>query len=240
MTLQRGCKGPDVQSLQIKLAGFRGTIWDGNFGPGTELQVMQFQKDFMRILPTGIVDTATAAAINDFAKKYTFDFNQLKCPCGQCSGFGQGLYKDQYQEGKPHLEIYCRYEYPGIHKVVLWTTRAACFYTGNPLMVNSGYRCSIEEAKHARTSGNHHGKAIDMDAPLKPGELKKDDMAHCDAIRAKLVEVANCQIGWAGTNKKSLEPSDIAPTWVHLDVRQFDKVYLDDSFFVRTLADLDA
>jgi hypothetical protein len=232
--LKRGDIGDDVVTLQIKLAGFRGTVWDGGFGPGTELQVMQFQKDFMKLLnPTGIVDQSTSAAIDMLASKYPFNFSQLKCPCGQCSGWGQGLYKGQYDAGKPKVEAYYNYEYPGIHKVVLWTTRAACFYTGNPIMVNSGYRCSIEEAKHSRMGSNHHGKAIDTDAPLKPGDLKKDDMAHCDAIRTTMVDKCNCQIGWAGTNKKSLEPNDIAPTWVHMDIRQYESKYLLDKFFVR-------
>ena len=34
--LSRGTTGPDVVELQIRLAGFRGTMWDGIFGPGTE------------------------------------------------------------------------------------------------------------------------------------------------------------------------------------------------------------
>ena len=38
--LKRGCKGPDVVELQTRLAGFRGTMPDGDFGPGTERQVM--------------------------------------------------------------------------------------------------------------------------------------------------------------------------------------------------------
>ena len=36
--LQKGTKGLDVRELQIRLAGFRGTMPDGDFGPGTELQ----------------------------------------------------------------------------------------------------------------------------------------------------------------------------------------------------------
>lgn len=35
--LQRGDKGANVEELQLRLAGFRGTVWDGDFGPGTEL-----------------------------------------------------------------------------------------------------------------------------------------------------------------------------------------------------------
>jgi len=36
--LKKGTKGLDVRELQIRLAGFRGTMPDGDFGPGTELQ----------------------------------------------------------------------------------------------------------------------------------------------------------------------------------------------------------
>ncbi len=43
--LKRGLTGPDVEELQIRLAGFRGTIPDGEFGPGTELQVFQFKRE---------------------------------------------------------------------------------------------------------------------------------------------------------------------------------------------------
>ncbi len=55
--IKRGDKGEDVQELQIRLAAFRGTVPDGDFGPGTELQVITFQRDFMKLQqPTGLVD----------------------------------------------------------------------------------------------------------------------------------------------------------------------------------------
>ena len=46
--LKKGGKGDDVVELQMHLAGFRGTVPDGDFGPGTELQVVKFQKDYMK------------------------------------------------------------------------------------------------------------------------------------------------------------------------------------------------
>jgi hypothetical protein len=47
--IQRRDKSTDIAELQLKLSWFRGTVWDGNFGPGSELQVMAFQRDVMKI-----------------------------------------------------------------------------------------------------------------------------------------------------------------------------------------------
>ena len=46
--LQDGDKGADVAELQLRLAGFLGTVWDGDFGPNTEKQVKAFQQDYMK------------------------------------------------------------------------------------------------------------------------------------------------------------------------------------------------
>lgn len=40
-------------------------------------------------------------------------------------------------------------------------------------------------------------------------------------------------------NRKSLEPSDIAPTWVHDDVRSDARAYLSEGTFVWRLEELD-
>jgi len=179
-TLKRGDTGWEVQLLQIKLSGFRGTTWDGSFGPGTELQVMQFQKDFMGShAPTGIVDPITSKAIDTFALKYPVDFSFLKCPCGACSGFGNGLNLNVYQAGMPSVEAYYRYEYPGIHKAILWSARAVMYYNPQYKMVfTSGYRCEQDNVIHGRTSTNHHGKAVDLGIILP-----KDQASQPDAIR---------------------------------------------------------
>ena len=58
--LERGSSGAAVVELQLRLAGFRGTLWDGDCGGGTELQVQAFQRDFMgSSAPSGVVDAAT-------------------------------------------------------------------------------------------------------------------------------------------------------------------------------------
>src|SRR5688500_1286645 len=96
--LNHGHKGPDVVELQIRLAGFRGTVPDGDFAGGTERQVMSFQRDYMKIdQPSGVADRATLLAIDRFADDYRIDFDTLKCPCKECKGFGNSLYKGFYQ-----------------------------------------------------------------------------------------------------------------------------------------------
>jgi len=239
--LQKDMKGPDVAELQLRLAGFRGTVPDGDFGSGTELQLQKFQQDVMKMAnPTRVVDRATFIAIDQFAQRYPIDFKQLKCPCGTCSGFGRGLFRGQYLQGGQGQEINNLYEYPGIHRMLLWAVRAVYFYLPeHQFSFSSGYRCSVDNQQHKRTSTNHHGKAVDLDIALKAGESKRDDAVKCDAVRGKLVELSNAQIGWTAANRKALEPSSIAPTWVHYDVRQYDAIYLADSYFCKDADSLD-
>lgn len=236
--LKRGHKGDAVIELQMRLAGFRGTVPDGDFGPGTELQVMSFQRDFMKLpSPTGELDAPTIAAIDDFAAKYPVNFKQLSCVCGTCGGFGRGRDKGVYRYNS-RREAHHRYEYPGIHRMLLWTYRAATFYVagmGWKLRVNSGYRCSEDNRRNRRTTTNHHGKAIDIDILGTGGT----DAERCNRLRGILVERANAQISWSAGNRKSLEPADIAPTWVHLDVREYELRYLEDRYFVKDAAQLD-
>jgi len=235
--LKRNCKGPDVAELQIRLAGFRGTLPDGDFGPGTERQVMSFQRDYMEMRqPTGIVDRATLRAVDEFADDYPIDFKALKCRCGKCGGFGKGQFKGRYLAGRPRAEAFHLYEYPGVHRMLLWAVRAVFFYLpAHRFVINSGYRCSADNAKHGRSSTNHHGKAIDIDIVAKSGEDQQDDMVKCDAARGRIVSTADAQVGWNAPNRKALEPSNIAPTWVHYDVRCYELKYLADGFFCKTL-----
>ena len=230
--LARGVSGTDVVELQMRLAGFGGTIWDGSFGPGTESQVVTFQKDYMGASPTGVVDPNTITALIKFTKDFPINFNNLKCTCSACTGFGQGKYKGQYDSGKPQIEAYYKYEYPGIHKAILHAFRAAWFYarkgSWGEAEISCGYRCWVNNAQHNRTSTNHMGKAIDW----VPTSNKPND------VRALMVVKSNFQIGWSIKSMKALEPADIAPTWVHMDVREMGP--FNDLHFVKNTEDLDS
>jgi hypothetical protein len=241
--LARDDSGNEVRDLQLRLAGFRGTVWDGQFGPGTELQVISFQRDYMEMgSPDGVVGPNTIKALNQFARDYPVRFAKLKCPCGTCEGYGQKRFKKKYRNGRQGVERYHRYEYPGIHKAILNTFRAAQFYlhkAGFDLpYLTSGYRCWINNEQKGRSSTNHMGKALDCDFQLGAGEDKRDDINRCNSARSILVEKCNFQIGWSGKNQKSLEPSNIAPSWIHMDVRSFASDYLKDEYFVTSAADL--
>jgi len=235
----RGDQGPEIEMLQILLAGFRGTVWDGDFGPGTELQVVTFQRDYMQIKPTGIVDALTLKALESFQKDYPVNMNKLLCPCGECNGFGNQLHFGDYREGKPQIERYYMFEYPGIHRAIIETYRAAVFYITKSGIkepkLSCGYRCHANNVKKERESTNHMGKAIDCDVPLSHDEDKRDDFNRCESIRNILVEKCNFQIGWGSKNMKSLEPGTIAPTWLHMDVRRYSQHYLADRFFVKAI-----
>lgn len=240
--LAPGMSGPDVAELQIRLAGFLGTVPDGDFGPATRAQVCAFQRDVMGCpQPSGEADRATFEAIDAFARRFPIDFRPLRCPCGECGGFGRGRGKGRYVDGQPPDERFHRYEYPGIHRMVLWSARAAFFYCPEHRFVfTSGYRCSSDNAHKGRTTTNHHGKAIDFDIVLAAGVTPAEDRRLCDAVRARIVATANAQIGWSARNRKALEPSDIAPTWLHYDVRCYEARYLADECFCRDAAGLDA
>jgi Putative peptidoglycan binding domain len=233
-------QGPAVVELQIRLAGFRGTIPDGDFGGGTKLQVQRFQADVMgHTAPSGVFDAATKAALDAFAQTHPVDFTQLSCPCGQCGGFGRAINRGVYY-GASQVEAFHRYEYPGIHRMLLWAYRAAQFYAGRQgwqLKVNSGYRCSIDNLAHNRRTTNHMGKAIDISYIGNPTYAQK--ASRSNSLRGMLVHDASGQVGWAAPNRKALEPANIAPTWVHYDVRCYAPKYLADKYFVKTRAALD-
>jgi hypothetical protein len=237
--LERGCSGADVAELQMRLSGFRGTVPDGNFGPGTELQVMAFQRDWMKFpSPDGRVGGETYDAIAEFAAAHPIDFKALKCPCGICKGFGQGRYRGLYASGGARSEASHRYEYPGIHRMLLWAYRAAMFHAGKRglrLAITSGYRCAEDNRLNNRSSTNHHGKALDFQVADAAGKQGK-----CEQLRGMLVEHANAQVGWLAPNRKCIEPKELAPTWVHYDVRNYDAAFLEDRFFVRSAKELEA
>lgn len=229
-TLRILSKGKDVEELQLRLAGFAGTVWDGDFGQKTKNQVMIFQRDFMNLAnPTGVVDTDTFTALDIFANQYPIDFDaDLRCPpkpgstsefC-TCQGFGQNRYRKIYLKTTSPLvldwdrageivfsESKHQYEYPGIHKAVLHTYRAFLFYAPREKFISprltSGYRCHIDNIAQKRNSTNHMGKAIDFSFDIATGQNKR---TVCNEARNLLVQKSNCQIRWNQKNQKALEP----------------------------------
>ena len=145
--LSVGMTGTDVRELQIRLAGFRNaTVPDGTFSDRTKSCVMSFQKDYMRITPSGIVDRQTFDSTETFATAYPIFSvygSDLKCPCSdtRCqspppigtNGYGHSnsdagdTGSDEYRFDK-YYEAYHKKEYPGIHRMVLWTARSVFFY----------------------------------------------------------------------------------------------------------------
>ena len=120
------------------------------------------------------------------------------------------------------------------------TLRAVFFYLPeHKFVITSGYRCSVSNEQHGRSSTNHHGKAVDFNIVPRRGEDQREDMTKCEAVRGRIVETACGQIGWNAPNCKALEPSSIAPTWVHYDVRCYEPRYLQDRMFCRTRKQLD-
>ncbi|RMG66134.1 MAG: peptidoglycan-binding protein [Bacteroidetes bacterium] len=256
--LRRGDAGKDVTELQLRLAGFMGTVWDGDFGPLTEQQVTSFQRDVMELTdPSGVVDQATYAAMDAFAARFPIPFDgNLGCTVcphgggGNCPGerFGQGRFAGVFHN-PDHGERSHQHEYPGMHKAVLHTFRAFAFYAekaGLPApVITSGYRCHINNILKGRRSTNHMGKALDFS--FSTAGTNRDLRDLCQEARQLLMDKSFCQVRWDNPNQKALEPGVqerpgefTAPTWVHLDVREYDRDrYLADTFFVRTPEALD-
>lgn len=234
-----------VQELNIRLAGFGGNVPTEKFTERTIDMIKQFQKDYMEIEPTGTVCGNTLEAIDEFESKYPIVFSELKCDCGVCTGFGQGKYATQKQSASI-AEKSRKYEYPGIHRSLLWAYKAMMFYASKKEggkysinKINSGYRCHENNKQHSRSSTNHMGKAIDIH--FNKNGVRTREITDVEAIRDKIIIPTNkAQINWGSKNKFSLEPSRnasfVATSWIHMDVRQFDLEYLKDEFFANTAA----
>ena len=257
--IKKGETGDRVQELRIRLAGF-GPLKPGHtFDEATEKSVKLFEKDVMgRSDPTGIVDTEFAKRLDLFATEWPIHFKQLECPCATCGGFGIGQNKGKYYRS-PELEKYHQYEYPGVHRCLLWGVRAIMFYCTidhkNSIRfqkIFSGYRCDVDNRSHGRPTTNHMGKAVDLhfetwvDNEWKRRTLSDDaNFKSCNKIRELAAKRLKASTSWVPGGEFGLEPGGSrikqgeAYTWVHLDVREWDKAFLDDDFFVKTAADLD-
>lgn len=235
-----------ILEINIRLAGFGGNVPTNTFTDRTEKMVKQFQRDYMKVPETGKVCGNVLRAIDEFGINYAVDINEAKCPCKECDGFGNGLYSDQKNNPKIS-EKNRKYEYPGIHRSLLWVEKAIKFYLASQEkqlglkvgLIFSGYRCNSNNRKNKRSSTNHMGKALDLH--IYKLNDRNNTEKNADKIRDILTKYTNAEYRWGGKNVFALEPSSrnrigeefIATTWVHYDVRTFSLEYLKDEYFVK-------
>ena len=165
--IKKGDTSELIREINIRLAGFGGNVPTDMFTDRTEKMIKQFQRDYMKIPETGKICGNVLRAIDDFQAKFNFNFESLKCKCGTCSGFGDNKNKGEYLNNKNNIEAYHRYEYPGIHKLLLWSLRAVIFYLDKDgrfslNKISSGYRCRFHEEYLKKPTTNHMGKALDL------------------------------------------------------------------------------
>ena len=242
--IKKGDKSELIREVNIRLCGFGGNVPTDEFTERTEKMIKQFQRDYMKVEETGRICGNVLEAIDQFQNDYIIPFQSIMCECGKCKGFGSGLSKEQMQD--PNIaELHRKYEYPGIHRCLIWGLRAAWFYTeviekklGFSIRnISSGYRCQYNNKTHKRNSTNHMGKALDV--RFNKYGVRTQSVSDYEQLRAKIfVGKLGAQMRWKNSNVYSLEPGIanykgefIAPTWVHFDVRSFDLSFLKDKYF---------
>ncbi len=240
-----------IREINIRLAGFGGNVPTDKFTDRTEKMIKQFQRDYMKVPETGKVCGNVLKAIDEFQSKFTIDFTEIKCKCKKCTGFGTGKYGEEKQKSNI-AELNRKYEYPGVHKSLLWGFRALNFYLSNKeknlnytiKCIFSGYRCWNDNLANNRNSTNHMGKAIDIH--FNKNGQRTQSIEDMEKIRDKvIIPHMGGQLRWGKNDKFSVEPTRkahkkefIATTWIHLDVRQFQIGYLEDKYFAKDTAKL--
>lgn len=263
-----------IREINIRLAGFGGNVPTDEFTDRTEKMIKQFQRDFMKVPETGKVCGNVLLAIDDFSKKFditTRFWNQMKCDCSKkgqittsklrgiretnsCGGFGDHTGKLTYK-ATPHNEANHNYEYPGIHRSLLFGFKALQFYFSRQTVytmdqVTSGYRCRFKNYK----TTNHQGKAIDIQFSKNGAEIRGPVRANLQKLRdirdEFYIKYLGAQEEWPNKNLFSVEPIDLLYypdgalrydhtfSWLHIDVRQFESIYLEDNYFCKSLIDL--
>lgn len=262
--IKLGDKGTLIEELNVRLMGFGNTIsaptaWN-EFTAKTEAAVKQFQRDYMGVPATGKVCGSVLLALDGFRAKYPVHLDNMKCHCGKCNGFGKnqidsesaGIFLDA-KHTKPRPGV----EYPGMHRGLLWSFRAALFYAHNKdkeltykfLRVSSGYRCWFDNAgylnghansKTKRNSTNHMGNALDLQW-TKGNSTARCEGAAVDTLRAEIfLKRLGAQLQWVEKNKLSLETAaQGATSWIHMDVRTLATQYQDTRYYAVTQAGVD-
>ncbi|OEK09801.1 hypothetical protein A8C32_09830 [Flavivirga aquatica] len=245
--IRQGAESKLIQEINIRLAGFGGNVPTKKFTVRTVTMVKQFQKDYMGIEPTGNICGSTLKAIDEFEAQYPINFDEIKCKCGKCTGFGKGRKSEEYQKISIK-ERYRKYEYPGIHRSLVCGYRASLFYVEKHSELNyttkhieSGYRCHDHPIYIKKGTTNHCGKALDIHYNYN-GERTRSTV-HMEEIRKKIF---NKYLGakWDWALEKDIfyleSTSKGARTWIHVDVREFSQEYLTQEFFVKNNSELNS
>ncbi|SFC41756.1 glycoside hydrolase family protein [Kaistella jeonii] len=265
-------KGDDnelIREINIRLAGFGGNVPTTLFTDRTEKMVKQFQRDYMKVPETGKVCGNTLKAIDEFSKNFditTSLWSELKCSCStkgkqatsklrgtketnNCKGFGDKTGQNTSPEASN------KYEFPGIHRSLLFGFKALQFYfskqeTYKIDSFSSGYRCRFKNYK----TTNHQGKALDIQFSKGNWAIRgpqKKNLTELKSMRDDIfVKYLGAQKEWPDLDLYSIEPIDLLYyrdgslrydhtfSWIHIDVRQYKKEYLDDKYFCTNLVSL--
>lgn len=266
--IKKGDKNELIREINIRLAGFGGNVPTDEFTERTEKMVKQFQRDYMKVPETGKVCGNVIKAIDEFSLNFDISktvWNQLSCSCStkgkeavsklrgikevnKCDGFGDKT-GDNTEPEKSN-----KYEFPGIHRSLLFGLKAVLFYLSKQKTysfgkISSGYRCRFKNFK----TTNHQGKAIDIQFDKGQwqirGQLYKN-IAELTKVRENIFyKYLSAKTSWTEKNSFSLEPIGLQSnnkiidgnhtySWIHLDVREFDKKYMDDKFFCKNSTSL--
>lgn len=272
--IKKGDKSELIREINIRLAGFGGNVPTDEFTDRTEKMIKQFQRDYMKVPETGKVCGNVLLAIDDFSSKFdigTTFWNQLKCSCStkgkevtselrkikeknNCDGFGDHTGKNTYK-ATPHDEANHKYEYPGIHRSLLFGLKALKFYFSQQNVysldsISSGYRCRFKNY----VTTNHQGKAIDIQFSKGDWKIRGEQKKNLETLRKIrdefYIKYLGGQENWTNPNKYSIEPIDLLYkkngkvrfdhtfSWIHFDVRRFDAVYLEDKYFCKNSQNL--
>ncbi|WP_281237910.1 glycosyl hydrolase 108 family protein [Flavobacterium praedii] len=273
--IKKGDKSELIREINIRLAGFGGNVPTDEFTDRTEKMIKQFQRDYMKVPETGKICGNVLKAIDDFSQKFEISqaiWNTIDCSCStkgstvqsklrgvleknNCNGWGDSTGKGTYKVGNKEKDH--KYEYPGVHRSLLFGFKTILFYlskqtTYNFAQISSGYRCRFKNFK----TTNHQGKALDIQFNKGNWEIKGAQEKNLVPLRdlkdSIFLKYLNAKTSWTDPNNFSLEPIDLkydangdidnnyTYSWIHLDVREFDPIYLDDKYFCKNASTLNS
>jgi len=208
-----------TEFLQIALCSLGSGVPDGVAGSKTHRALSLFTE----VCPEAKLDPYQY--LETLYSKHAPTLAVLRCTCKHCTGYGNEKNAGVYRAGKPQVEAYYQYEYPGISLLTVWSSiMTRVVFPHYNFTYSSGYRCWNDNSAHGRTSTNHMGKAIDS-RPDYDDSKKRQCVTK--EVHEWFTTVGGMQIGWSQRNVLSFEPQSIAPTWCHEDCRQFDRKFIE-------------